>query len=130
MITTIIDTGAPFSDNMQWEDGTLTVAGAMTVKRATILARDSVSGNLVPFVKGGTTNENGIPKKILGHEVVFAGAGSAAVRVASSGRCIHHRLVIHADGDATNITSVVRDQLQDYNIGVDLVTERSVLDNM
>jgi len=105
-------------DDAIYVDDTLTVGGAGTTPIGTILARDSSTGKLVPFVKGGSTNENGIPKVVLANEVVAAGAGDNAVRVGVNGSAIKGRLIIAADGDASNIDAVVKDQLRDYSITV------------
>ena len=95
----------------------------------TILARDSVSGLLVIFVKGGSTNENGIPKAVITYELVAAGAGDFPVRVLVSGSVRKERLIIDADGDATNIDAAVMDQLRDYSIVAIDVSELNIQDN-
>jgi hypothetical protein len=113
----------------QYEDDTLTAAGAGTIARGTILARDSSTLKLVVFVKGGTTNENGIPKRILTEDVVFTGAGDKAVRVPAGGTYRKDKLIIAADGDATNVDAAVIDQMLDYTIVTRTVTEQNILDN-
>ena len=101
-------------DDAIYDDDTFTAAGAATFLKGTILARDSVSKKLVIFVKGGSTNENGIPKAVLAVELVATGAGDSLVRPLVKGTAILERLVIDADGDASNIDAVVKDQLRDY----------------
>ena len=113
----------------EFEDNALTFAGAATIKSGTILARDSVSLKLVPFVKGGVTNENGIPKAVISYEVIATGAGDIQVRVLISGVVRKELLVIDADGDDTNVDAKVRDQLRDYNIDVVNVDELANVDN-
>lgn len=110
-------------------DDTLTFAGADTLAAGTILARDSVSENLVIYVKGGVTNENGVPKVVLPYEVVATGASNVAVRVIVGGVVNATRLIIDADGDATNIDAPVLDQLRSYGIVPTDVAQLGALDN-
>lgn len=129
MTVTNVDRGGVIIDGRQYKDDTLTFAGAGTIEAGTILARDSVSGKLVPYVKGGSTNENGIPKTIISYDVVATGAGDVVVRVLADGVVRKDKLIIDADGDATNVDAVVIDGLQDYNIAVESVEDLSGLDN-
>lgn len=113
-----------------FSDDLLTFAGAGTIKEGTILARDSVSKKLVPYVKGGVTNENGIPKVIIDYEVVATGAGDISVRVMVEGKGSLNRIVIAADGDNTNVDKVVIDQVRQYaNINLLKEQELSSYDN-
>lgn len=111
------------------DDDVLTFAGAGTLLAGTILARDSVSLKLVPFVKGGSTNENGIPKAVLRVETTATGAGDVPCRPILAGRLRSRDLVIDADGDASNVDAAVLGQLRDYAIVAVGSTERSELDN-
>ena len=113
----------------EFNDDILTFAGAATVLAGTILARDSVSGNLVPFVVGGSTNENGIPKAVLTYDVTSDAAGDVAIRDMVSGTVRSPKLVIDADGDNSNINKVILDQLRDYSLVAVDVENLSVLDN-
>ena len=99
-----------------FEDGLLTVGGAVTVLEGTILARDSSTLKFVPFVKGGVANENGIPKAVLTFEIVAAGAGDESFRAMVHGKVRTERLIIDADGDGSNVDSAVTDELRDYGI--------------
>lgn len=99
-----------------FEDDLVTFAGAATLKAGTILARDSVSLKLVPYVKGGATNENGIPKAVLLDDLTAAGAGDLPCRPIINGRLRKGDLVIDADGDASNVDAAVIDQLRDFTI--------------
>ena len=123
------DLGSVILQNGQFRDDLLTLGGAVTVLEGTILARDSVSLKLVPYVKGGVTNENDIPKAILTYEVVSAGAGDVPVRDMISGSVRANRLVIDADGDATNVDNAVLDELRDYSLVSIDVSELNILDN-
>lgn len=126
---TNIDQGNVLLSDGKFNDELLTFAGAATVAAGTILARDSVSLKLVPYVKGGATNENGIPKAVVTYDVTAAGAGDVAVRALVDGEVRFERLVINADGDNSNVDKAVRDQLRDYGITVKNVEQLSVLDN-
>lgn len=127
---TNVDMGpSPILQGASFRDDVLTFAGADTFVAGTILARDSVSGNLVPFVKGGVTNENGIPKVILTYDVEATGAGDVPVRVGVAGEYRKEQLVIDADGDDSNIDAAVIDQLRDYGLTPIDVDELNILDN-
>jgi hypothetical protein len=110
-------------------DELLTFAGADSLAAGTILARDSVSLKLVVFVKGGSTNENGIPKAILTYPVSASGAGDVAIRAAIRGRFRKELLVIDADGDDSNIDGKVVDQLRSYGMVPVSVQELNIQDN-
>lgn len=113
---TSIDIGSVALKEEQLRDELLTFAGAATVLAGTILARDSVSLKLVPYVKGGATNQNGIPKAVIGYDVVAAGAGDIPVRALEKGEVNKRRLIINADGNGTNIDNAVLDQLRAFGI--------------
>lgn len=110
-------------------DDVLTFSEADTFVAGTILARDSTTGKLVPYVKGGSTNENGIPKAVLTYEVTKGEAGDKAVRVLVAGTVKKQRLVIDADADDSNVDDVVLDELRDYGIAAIDVEQLSKLDN-
>ena len=126
---TNIDLGSVILQNASFRDELLTFAGAVTVVAGTILARDSVSLKLVPFVKGGATNENGIPKAIITADAVATGAGDVAVRPGVAGEYVLERLIIDADGDGSNIDNAVIDQLRNYSLVPIDVKELNILDN-
>ena len=129
IVVTNVDIGNVILKSGEFRDELLTFAGAATVLAGTILARDSVSLKMVPYVKGGVTNENGIPKAVLTYDVVAAGAGDEAMRDMVSGVVRGPRLIIDADGDASNIDAAVLDQLRDYSLVTIDVTELNILDN-
>lgn len=126
---TNIDLGSVILQDASFRDELLTFAGAGTVLEGTILARDSVSLKMVPFVKGGSTNENGIPKAIITADAVAVGAGDVPVRPGVDGKYVLERLIIAADGDGSNIDNAVIDQLRDYGLVPIDVKELSSLDN-
>lgn len=129
MVVTNNDQGSVILQAGDFRDDLLTLGGAVTVLEGTILARDSVSLKLVPYVKGGVANENGIPKAILTYELSIAGAGDVPVRDMVSGSVRASRLVIDADGDATNVDNSVLDELRDYGLVTIDAQNLSVLDN-
>lgn len=114
----------------EYKDDTLTLASnAGAIIPGTILARDSSSLKLVLFEKGGSTNENGIPKTVLTSTLTGTAAGDYPVRPLIAGNVRAEKLVIDADGDASNIDAAVLDQLRDYSITAIPVEELAVLDN-
>lgn len=126
---TNIDLGHVVMERVASADELLTFGGADTVLAGTILARDSLSGLLVPYVKDGSTNENGIPKAVLTYEVTAEGAGNIAVRALVAGKVNRNRLVIHADGDASNIDETELDGLRDFGIVAEDVSQLGRYDN-
>lgn len=124
-----VDLGNVILEDVRFEDGLLTFGDAGTVVAGTILARDSVSLKFVPFVKGGTTNEDGIPKAVLTYDVTAAEAGDVAMRALVNGRVRKERLIIDADGDGSNVDAAVLDGLRNYSITALSVKDLSVLDN-
>jgi len=128
-IITNLDTGNVIYKDPSYEEGLITFTGAGTLAEGTILARDSVSGNFVPYVIGGSSNGNGVPKAILTYPVTAAGAGNVTARPAVKGHFIKSRSVVDADGDDSNITSAIRDELRGYGILLVDVSELNILDN-
>lgn len=86
------------------------------------------NGKLVPYVVAGAGGAQ-VPLAVLTYEVTATGAGNQSVRVMISGEVRKERLVIYADGDASNVNNTVIDKLRDYGIVAVDVTELSVLDN-
>lgn len=123
------DLNSPILESADFRDEVITFAGADVLAPGTILARDSVSLKLVIFVKGGSTNQNGIPKAILTYEVTATGAGDVPVRAAVSGKYRKEKLVIDADGDDSEIDAAVIDQLRDYGLVPINVDELNIADN-
>lgn len=129
MVVTNNDLGNVVVTPGEFKDDLLTFAGAATVIEGTILARDSVSLKLVPYVKGGVVNDNGVPKAVLTYDVTATGAGDVPIRDMISGVVSGPRLVIDADGDASNIDNAVLDELRDYALVSIDVQELNILDN-
>lgn len=129
MTVTNCDTGTVILGNTQFEDALLTFTAAGTIKQGTILARDSVSNNYVVYAKGGTTNGNGIPKAVLTYDVVATAAGNKSFRPAIAGEFRKERLIIAADGNATNVDATVTDAMRDYGLVAISVKELGAYDN-
>ncbi len=130
MITiTNIDTSSVILKGGEFQDDTLTFASGGTILEGTILARDSISKLLIPYVKGGATNEDGIPKAILTYDATLAAPGDLPIRDMVSGTVRREKLIIFADGDASNIDADVLDELRVYTlVAIDSV-ELGLLDN-
>ena len=126
---TNVSLGSVILLNGQFNDDQITFGGAGTLKEGTILARNSSTLKLVPFVKGGSSNGNGIPKAVLTYAVTATGAGNVAVRDMVSGSVRAERLIIDADGDASNVDAAVLDQLRDYSLIAIEVKELYSFDN-
>jgi hypothetical protein len=111
--------------NEVYKDDLLTFTGVATVLAGTILARDSVSLKLVPFVIGGVANGNGIPCAVLPTDVTSTGAGDVPVRAIIAGSVNRNRLVVNADGDGHNITKAIEDTLRARSIIPEVVDQIS-----
>ena len=129
MTITQNDSGSVVIEGKDFADELLVFAGADTFVEGTILARSTANQNMVPFVIGGSTAGNGIPAAVLTYDVTRAGAGNTPVRVLLTGRVEANRLVVDADGDASNITHVEHDLLRTYDIIAVDVTELNIPDN-
>ena len=119
------------SSEIGFADDTLTIAATTTLAEGTILARDSVSGKLVAFVKAGITNEDGIPKTVLTYDVANTTAGvlDFSIRAPSTASVRKQRLIIAADGNDSNVDAAVIDQLRDFGIFAIAVDDETILDN-
>jgi hypothetical protein len=126
---TNIDTAELVLKSEETADGLITFGGADVLAKGTILARDSVSHKFVIFVAGGSTNGNGIPKAVLLHEVTATGVGDRPCRVLLRGTILKRKTIIDADGNDTNITGAVIDQLRDYGINLSIATQLGAYDN-
>jgi len=123
------DVGVVQSDGARFKDELLTFAGAATVLEGTILARKTTTGALIPFVKGGSTDGDGIPVAVINYAVTATGAGDIPIRALETGTVRAGRLIIDADGDASNIDAAVLDQLRDFSIFSVDVSELNIQDN-
>lgn len=126
---TNVDSGSVEISGGEFQDDTITFAGADTFVSGTILARDTGTNKLVIYVKGGVAAGNGIPCVVLTTDVVATGAGDESARVMIKGNVNKSRLVIDADGDASNVDAVVVDELRARGITSIAVSQLAQLDN-
>ena len=116
----------------RFDDDTAHFAAAGTWVEGTILARSTAEGategKLVPFAPGGA-NGTGVPRAVLSYDVEGGEAADVAVRPLVAGEVRAQRLIIHADGDGSNVDNTVLDLLRETSIIPLSVTDRSVLDN-
>lgn len=107
---------------------TITDGAADFVVGDTATLTVAADGNLVLFATDGAGGAQ-IPKAVLTYEVVSTGAGDTPVRVLERGKVNFNRLIIDADGDNSNVDTIVIEQLRDYGIETQNVQNLSVLDN-
>jgi hypothetical protein len=88
----------------------------------------AADGDLVPFATDGTGGAQ-VPLAILTYAVTVTAASDVAIRAGVSGSYRKERLVIDADGDASNITNAIMDQLRHFGLVPIDVKQLSVLDN-
>ena len=115
-VTTNLDVGSYQLDGGgEFNNDTLTFAGTETIAKGTILARLTASKKLVVFVKGGAAGAE-TPVAVMPYDLTKGAAGDSSIRAQISGNTRLSRLIIAADGDASNIDKVVQDQLR--NVGI------------
>lgn len=85
-------------------------------------------GDLVPFVVAGAGGAQ-IPLAILTFDISVTGAEDVSSRVAVVGKFRKERLVIDADGDASNVDNAVIDALRVHGLTPIDVQELNILDN-
>lgn len=88
----------------------------------------AADGKLVPYAIGGAAG-TGNPMAVLTYEVSKTGSGDLAVRPLVDGEVDATRLVVDADGDASNVTAAIIDQLRSAGIVATDVQQLSKLDN-
>lgn len=101
--------------NLEPRNETLT-ATIKTYPAGTLLARDTSTLKLVPFVKGGTTNGNGVINSVLSAELVATAAQDYGVSVMIAGQVDKDLLIIDADGNASNVDAAIVDELAKMGI--------------
>jgi len=88
----------------------------------------AANGKMVPFAVDGKGGAQ-VPKAVATYAITATGAGDVASRVMVSGDVRKERLIIDADGDGSNITASMLDQLRAARILAISVTELNDLDN-
>lgn len=86
------------------------------------------NGKLVPYAINGIGGAQN-PKSVLTYDVISSGAGDEPVRAMVNGIVRKQRLIINADGDGSNITAVILDQLRDYGVTAIDVSQLTQIDN-
>lgn len=85
----------------------------------------AADGDLVIFATDGAGGAQ-IPLTVLTYEATATGAADVAARVPARGRVRREKLVIDAGG---TVTDAIVDQLRDYGIVAESVTELNIYDN-
>src|SRR5688572_23829377 len=116
MTVTSIDIGDLELERAEFEDGLINFSGADLLVRGTILARHTGTLKFQIYVKGGSSNGNGVPQGVLANDVEATASGDKPVRVMIRGLVNKKRLVIDAQGDDSAIDATVRDLLREHNI--------------
>lgn len=88
----------------------------------------AADGKLVPFATDGVGGAQ-YPVAVLTYEVVATGSGNKAVRPLIAGMVNQDRLIIDADGDGSNVTTAIIDQLRAIGIVAHPVRQLAGLDN-
>jgi len=127
--TTNIDNSSIQLGDNRYDDNVLGFPAPIVLLAGTILARKESDGKLLPFVKGGDITIDGTPNCILHYEVEAAAVGDKIHRPLISGCVNINKLVIHADGDSSNIDKSVQDGLRKFGIIALSVENLSKQDN-
>jgi len=129
-IITNVDIGQIGIDQCDTEHGTpIDFAGADVLAAGTILARHTGTNKWQVYVKGGSSNGNGVAGGVLAYPVAATGAGDVPVDVIVRGTVNQDRLVIDADGDGSNVDAAVIDLLRGNSILAKPVKQLSKQDN-
>ena len=124
-----VDVGNVLLSYGEFRDYSLTGTAADVIAEGTILSRHTTSGALILYVKGGSANGNGVPSVVTTYDVTIPTGGSIPIRALVSGNVRKERLIIDADGDASNIDNAVIDALRDVGIVPIDVFELLIEDN-
>lgn len=105
--------------------------GATQFATADVIAMTTTAQSGTPLVLFDVDGVNGaqVPVAILPYEVAKTSSGSVAADALYAGVVKKEKLVIDADGDSTNVTDHVMDQLASAGFTVVFNTDVSVLDN-
>lgn len=107
---------------------TITDAGTDFAVDDTATLTVVANGKMVPYAIAGLGGAQ-IPKAVLTYDVTAAGAGDEQIRAMVAGSVRKERLIISADGDGSNITDAILDQLRDFTIVSTDVQELNINDN-
>ncbi|HET7539997.1 MAG TPA: head decoration protein [Polyangiaceae bacterium] len=110
--STSIDQGFIGLGDNSFKDELVKFAGAATLLAGTIMARAVSDSTLIPYVIGGSSDGNGVPCAVIAEPLTATGAGNLPFRAIISGSVNRNRLVVNADGNGSNITKAIEDQLR------------------
>lgn len=88
----------------------------------------AADGKLVPFATDGAGGVQ-IPCAVLTYELTATGSGNLAARPLIAGVVNSDRLIIDADGDGSNVTTAILDQLRGFGIVAQTVRQLAGYDN-
>lgn len=108
-----------------YEDRTATATAAETWPIGAVLGKLTATGNLVRFNPAGEDGSE-TPVAVLAAETVFAAAGNLPIRPLISGFVRRGKLV---DSTGAALTQAAVDQLRDFTIFAQPVTQLSYQDN-
>ena len=94
----------------------------------TVTITVAADGKLVPYAVAGAGGVQ-VPCAVLTYEAYKAAIGDLPVRALVAGDVNVARLVIDADGDASNVTAAILDQLRERGIIPVSVQQLSMIDN-
>jgi hypothetical protein len=129
IVVTNVVTGEVVLRNGEWSDNVVTLGAGITLLKGTLLARETATQKLLPYVKGGDPTVDGTPTAVITYEFTSVAAGDYTIRPAIKGTLSFEKLVIAVDGDNSNIDQVVRDELRTYALPVVDVRDLTELDN-
>ena len=107
---------------------TVTDAGTDFIVGDSFTLTVAADGKLVPYAIAGAGGAQN-PLAVLLNELTSTGAGDLPDRPIIAGRVRRGDLVIDADGDASNLTDAIVDQLRDVGIIALSTTQLAELDN-
>lgn len=112
--------------DLTWDTAVAGTGESGVVKDNTIVAMDTSTLKLVPYVKGGSTNGNGVIYGIVTNGFTATTSGDTPVRVLTgpNTKVLKKYLVIHADGTYTNIDNAVK--LLALGVGINIVESKSL----
>jgi hypothetical protein len=111
------------------EQALLTAAGAVTVKRLTILGRITSGGKYAYYNTGDSPSGTNVPVAVSLSEVVAGDAGDFSVGVMLAGTVKSSDLIIHGSNPGVGITPAIKDSLRTFGIFVEDVTDTNIQDN-
>ena len=129
VVKTNIDNTSIVLDGASYRDHTFTFAGAATYPAGLLLALNTSTGKIVPYVSGGADG-TGTVVSILTYEISATGAGDLAIRYLQAGVVRADYLYTAAAPGTIGITDqVLLGNLQDNNISAVFSDDRSIYDN-